>query len=356
MPAPYYADGNLEAGGADLGTLDNPWLGALGFQNVLDNLDAGEVGYVRGTFVLDDGSRDGGEDGTALNLDTNSGSSTSPINVYGTNGSWVVDGTLAIVNGADVAPNCLLYAASKYYWNFHNITFQNATGDGVDGVSGTTTIYATFVNCHFDDNGGHGFDGEETANLQYVNFIKCSFNGNGGRGCYGQMFSRLYFCEAIGNGNVGFTVSSGSVLFACIAHDNKASYGIGLNGGVSAAICCVSDGNVGDGFSTQYGAVVIGCRSTNNTVASFDPAYIGVALYNYYDGSMDDPSRYITEVNGVETNLMTGLEGYEDRANDKFNLIKGAAGFRTSIAIDSDNDAIIAMGLPTVPIVWPREN
>ncbi len=356
MPAPYYADANLAQGGTNSGTSTNPWLGAKGLQHAYDLLAAGEKGYMRGTFLLNDGSRTGdadGNDGDPIDLDANSGTSTSAIKVFGTAADWSVDGTLAIIDGNGAATECLIWGVGKVFWDFHNVTFTGATGDGMKG-GGAATCGSLFTNCHFDDNGGHGADCDIAANLRNICFVQCSFNNNDGRGLYGQNFVDAYLCDAIGNGSIGMTLNVGRA-FACVSHGNQASYGIGLNGTPSAAICCASDGNSGDAISSQSGAMILGCRLTNSTVDSVDPSALGYLFYNYYDNSISDSGRMTTEIKGVETNLTTGLEGYEDRANDKLNLIMGAAGFRTVIPIDANNDAVIAMGLPTVPIVWPRE-
>ncbi len=357
MVAPYYADANLSQGGTDAGTSTNPWLGALGLQTLMDTLAAGEVGYIRGNFILNDGSRIGaGEDGDPIDLDGATGTSTAAIKVYGTDTDWTVNGVLATLDGNGVAVNCMIWGAGKAYWHFHNVTFTGATGDGVDGVGGgTTSCYGLWTNCHFDDNRGDGFDADVTANLRYNVFVQCSFNENDGRGLRGQNFVDAYYCEAFDNDSYGLTINASKAI-GCIVHSNNASAGMGVTGSGAAAVNCVIEGNTGDCIQSQAGAMIIGCRLTNCTEAAINPTANGYLFYSYYDDSIDDATRIETKIKGVETNLTTGLEGYEDRANGKLNLIMGAAGFRTAIAIDANNDAVIAMGLPTVPIVWPGEN
>ena len=344
--ADYYADGTA-TGGGDAGTADNPWEGEAGLQTLLDTLTPGDTGYIRNTFTLTG----------ALDLDGTTGTSVSAVKVIGTRtDSWTVDGTLARIDANGAAANCLVWGVGMQYWNFANVVFENATASGIKSA-GTVTAYATFTNCHFSDNTLHGFDCDVAANMGNLVFVSCAFNDNGGQGLYGRANMFLIGCEAIGNAGVGITIASGAVIY-CLAHNNGANGGIYLTG-TCAAVGCVSDGNTADGILTTVGACVFGCRLTNNGAWGMDPLAVGSAFHNFFgsgngSGTIDSASYIETEIKGAETNLTTGAEWYEDQTNDKFNLKMGAAGFRTSVAIDADNDAVFSVGLPNVPIVRPK--
>ena len=134
MVAPYYAIGDHLSGGTDSGTMANPWLGARGLQEMIDTLAAGETGFMRGTFLLTDGTRIGdGEDNDEIDLDNTAGTSTSQVKLIGTRAdSWTVDGTPSLIDGNGVAPDCLVWGVGVDYWQISNVThYPDLIGTGI---------------------------------------------------------------------------------------------------------------------------------------------------------------------------------------------------------------------------------
>jgi len=345
--ADYYADGTA-SGGLNNGSQSDPWEGAAGLQTLLDTLTAGDTGYIRNTFTLT----------APLDIDQNSGNTSATINLIGTNGSWVVDGTQARID-ANATTNCVIYANTFLYWRVENIVFEKATGTGVEAGAAISSANTTFQNCHFFDNGAHGFDGEAAANASGWLFVRCRFTDNDSYGLYGRSFTFPLLCESRNNGSLGMYLSSGSCAMNCFVSDNGGIGGIRL---ISFAVAanCVCDDNTGDGLVTAAASGVIGCRATNNSEYGIDPLGVASLYYNYFNGNtlgtIKTPANAATEIDGVETNLTTGSEGYEDADNGKYNLILGAAGYRTIVAIGDNNQAVFARGVSNVPIVHPREN
>jgi len=120
----------------------------------------------------------------------------------------------------------------------------------------------------------------------------------------------------------------------------------------------VSDGN-NIGIKPSSGVLtVLGSRITNNTAEGYDESAASTvySLWNYINnnGAADNVTELIESVRGSPTNLTVGEQGYRDRANDLFELVMGAAGFRTELDIDGSMSAYFNRGLPNVPLVGPR--
>jgi hypothetical protein len=316
--ATYYVD--PAAGGANNGT---SWTDAwTTMQSALDNgaAAAGDLNYCRGTETL----------AATLDVDTNAGNATDFIRFIGTNASGTVDGTKFVIDGNSAAATCLDINGVDDI-TFENIECKNATSHGVT-ASGISSYYF-FYNVHSHDNGGSGFN--LTTNLRTSRFLRCKAIDNTADGWEGLYLSSALFCEATGNGAIGFdNVRNGGHIIGCIVHDNT-SDGIRLSNVDDGVIMhCVIDANGGhgvNGSSTRILAL-LGNRITNNTGDGLNITNKGFEDFNLY---LSNANSIVAAADLIEigNSLATGTEGYNDRANDDFNLTASATLRRTAVEV-----------------------
>ncbi len=354
MPAPYYVDGSLGAGGS--GSDVDPWGGAVGLQTMLDTLAAGEIGYVRGAVDLADGTR-GGEENTALNVDNNPGTQTSPILLIGTAVDWSVDGTRVVIDGNAAAPNVMLF--NEDFWGFCNLTYYDATGDGMT-AGAASSDYCLWYNCRFTGNDGVGLDTKGTATYSHQ-IVFCEFDNNGSYGLHAKSYNHIVLCEAHNNGSNGFYLEGiSNVIISSLVYANGGR-GVRVYGSSNLLMNLIADGVTGtDGIETvRFPHVNIGCRLTNNNGDGLEMAH-GLALFNYANGNgvnFDLGANVIQSfLDTANTNSASGLQGYRDRTGNDLSAIMGAAMKRNEITFPGGTRMTMAAGLPYEPLVRPREN
>ncbi|MGB2820042.1 MAG: hypothetical protein WBF17_03615 [Phycisphaerae bacterium] len=344
MAGPYYADGTLATGNNDGTSWADAWQGEAGFQALLDTIAAGEVGYIRNTFTLT----------ASLDIDQHSGADGNPVRIIGCDAAGNQGGDPAVIDADNAAANCLNVDDEDDWW-IENVEFKNATGNNVN-VSATADVYRwVFLRCHSHDTqaagGGEGWGGSN--DFSYSQFILCRANNNAGGGFERIESSMLLGCTANGNGGYGFNLGSRGSCMACVAHGNELR-GFMFSGYGALVAFCVSDGNGMEGVYVSSGTVIVFCcRLTNNTGEGIkvDTATV-VDLYNFFSGNSAPTagSTVFSNDKGGSTQLTSGTVGYEDLAGDLFNIILGAAGWRTEIDMGGGNYIRSARGLPTAII------
>ena len=303
-------------------------------QSAADTAVAGDIVYCRGTQALS----------VAIDYDINSGSGASGfIKFIGCNASGTVDGTKFVLDGDSTATNCILLAARTYIW-WENFEFKNATGDGWDATNANFADMI-FINCISHNNGGDGWD-TYYSNIGVILFYKCYAHSNGGDG-WGQAYhlSVVYaLCISKNNTGSGFNTTTShtdfeGVFYGCIAHNNG---GYGIRSFVPLIFNCVIDENDDDGVNVAGGiGLLIGNRLTDNGKDTTGYGLNAVARTLYgWNFLLDNDSGAATGLiealrDGAtaDTNETSGTEGYNDGANDDFNLSSSATLRRTKIEL-----------------------
>ncbi len=263
-----------------------------------------------------------------LQVDGTTGTNSAQIIFTGTNGSWVNDGTKPILDGGSAttkATNCL-YIDGPDYYRFENFQITDASGDGLSTNGAVTQDYWIVINCDFDNCGGDGADVEDMDRSLYIG---CKFFSNTGNGCdtLGSLSNFIWcsFYNNTGNGIEKGTDDS-QMFYGCIIHNNAGSYGAFLDAEIKI-INCVIDGNTtGLRISSSIGgSIVLSNRITNNTTGAnmSGPHPLGWNLFDTNGTDTSGANLIILEYKGdADTNEYDpdADDGYNDRANDDFNL------------------------------------
>ena len=333
MPT-YYVDPG--AGGSDDGTdWTNAW---TTLQRAVDGTNgtqpvAGDTVYCRGTETM-----------TVLcDVDVIFGTTASGhIKFIGCAAGGSVDGTRYVMDANSAAVNCI-YVDADLAW-FENFEFKNATAAGVDGAS--TADFDVFINCISHSNGTHGWD---LTSWDDNLFIRCKAYSNTDHGFYGTGYRcRFIFCVSALNGDCGWNALNQHVLIGCMAHDNgpdSGDWGINIDA-TSLAFNCIVDGER-VGFQVDGdNAYILACRITNNTTGidiSDELTYCGWNLFHNNTADMINPSAMGTvhaiaipldgdsDTNEIDPDVD---DGYNDRANDDFNLKADRTLRRTAIDLN----------------------
>lgn len=299
---------------------------------------ASDIVYCRGTQQLS----------TGILLQASGHTISGLINFIGCNASGVDDGTRFVLDGNSVATNCLLSDGGSYS-RFANFEIKGATANGVDDAT-SDSFTVTFINCKFHSNGGIGFDGASWVN---ANFFKCVFINNGSHGCQCNYSGtgKYLFCSFLDNTGYGYyqyiNVAYICVFIGCIFSGN--STGASLDYGGWVMFNCIFDGNVAHGINSDFsgcyrGTLLVGNRITNNgSYGIYDSTigyFVGTAAFNFFDGNTNgavngyvklDEGSFIE--NGVNTNLLTGTQGYVNAENGDYNLTADATMRRVAVTL-----------------------
>jgi len=284
-------------------------------QDALDAATAGDIIYARGTFSIS----------ARLDVDTNSGTMASLIQLIGVNDSWVDDGTYCVIDGQDNAISGL-YINSVDFWTFKNIRIHSCDGTAALETASAYSNYFTFINCAFDDCDGQG--ARPNGYLRYACFDRCLFDTNTGSALYRPDDDSVFFACVFAN-NTGARVvdgaNAGCIFSNCLFYGNSGVIYL-YNGGT--LLNCVIDGGTSDGVEFPSGPMcsIIGCRITNHTgtgkvgfkVTASNRAYMRNTYFennttNYTSGG------YIDLGGNAEDQSETN-KGYVDPTNNDFNL------------------------------------
>lgn len=336
----YYVDPN--ASGANNGTSwGDAW---ITLQSAADALNAGDTAYCRNTETLS----------APIDFDTNSGSlAAGYIKFIGCNAAGSVDGTFFVLDGNGAAANCIrgITTAQTHLW-FENFEFKNATDDGVQGIAGDD--YWIFINCSFNNNDACGF---ENSYLDYLLVIGCIAYSNSNHGfasaLANSIFPRFAFCVAHSNGDQGIRIRGGGAAYHCLTHDNGDSagdIGIAAAGSGTTIMGSVMDGEVNGMLASVDYTFFLLNRITNNTTGIDFGSKFVLAGWNYLYGNTTDLANpaawssvgiyaaYVAWKSTTNSNK-TGIDdGYNDRANDDFNL-------KASRTYNGDGNDVIDLGI-----------
>jgi len=339
-----YADGQLASGANDGTSWADAYQGAAGLQTAIDNAVAGDTVHVTRTFTL----------AAAIDVDQASGAVGNRIEVVGYNynaGSPVNDGTKAVFDGNSAAASCI-DCADKDYWTWRNIRFTGATGDNVT-ASVAPASYHSFINCDMDSAGADGVGNSGGSGYQFTHFILCRIHSNGTYGVSACSSCLYMWTSVYDNGSVGIVAGSANLFIM------SAFWGNGNDNLFFASYCyviaCVSDDAADDNIYASGSANVVALSRITGTgdgiVGDGGAEYFD--LFNFYNtGSVATNITAYPNVRGSSSRLTTGAEGYEDSANDLYNLILGAAGYLTEIDLGGGNYIRAPRGLPTM--ILPR--
>lgn len=277
-----------------------------------------------------------------IDFDGNVGNQTNGwIQFIGLNSSWIDDGTRYIIEGSSVAagPVWEFLNAGNNFLYFKNFELNNAAEDAL-GQGASYPEIMIFDNCIFDNPTNSCLD----EYLQKVLWYRCQFTGAGAYGVYRPWAQAFLFCVFVGNTSDGIAAyHDGNIYYGCIYHNNGGNgiklENIGSVNVIQAIFNCISDGNTGDGIHinaspSQTLVLPVGCRLTNNQdgIDDDDDGYLLVELYNFFLNNSSDAKEVTNEspISG-RGSLSAGTEGYNDRANDDFNLTSSATLRRTAI-------------------------
>lgn len=330
----YYMD----TAGSNTDPYDTWAKAATSLQTVADTAVAGDIVYCRGEQTLS----------AAIDYDFASGSIASGfIKFIGCNAGGTVDGTKFVLDGDSAATNCILLAAKNYIW-WENFEMKNATGDGWDATNANFNSIV-FINCVSHNNTGDGWDLYYSAIPIACVFIRCYAYSNGGDG-FGQFYSGasvFALCISKNNTGGGFDTSAShattfqATIYGCISHNNG---GAGIKGKSLLCFNNVIDENDDDGINIDGNmGLIIGNRLTDNgkDTSGYGLNGVGRAIYGWnflLDNDSGATTGYVDPFyygSDSDTNETSGTEGYNDGANDDFNLTSSATLRRTQIDLSA---------------------
>lgn len=245
-------------------------------------------------------------------IDTNSGSSGSPITLIGVNASWMEDGTLAILNGGSAATNGISSIAKAQYV-VRNLRATATTGAGFSSASVVSMLWL-FRKCKADSCGGGGFAGY----WYDTTFEECVASANTGFGIVAYRGGSIQFCVATGNSDQAILCwATTTPVIGCVSYGNTA-YNYYFQAG-GPFINCVSYGGTGVAqFNPTNGAIIVGCR----IVGSSGYGLTGTSGFTYpvvretrnvFYGNATSDLRYITS---AVTSYGDGANHISDPADD----------------------------------------
>ena len=268
-----------------------------------------------------------------LNINNINGTLGFLIKLIGVNSAWVDDGTRCVFDGHGINGNTLyLLDIHKHYYHIKNMEFDDGDYRGIHLYGDNLLVENIYVH-HCDDIGIYG------PTNTYSSLFRCVAKNNGSFG-FSMLNSYLNFigCMSIGNGNSGFYAGGLGFYLGCVSHDNI-NYGFHCLYRSNQFNCVADDNSVGGTIVNQNPGTVFGCRFTNN--ASYGlVSDTNAVIWSYYNFLLNNGVAPYLEIgtSRIEKigSLTAGIEGYNDRANDDFNLISTATLRRTEIALPDD--------------------
>lgn len=327
----YYVDPDLGTGTEDGSSTANAW---HSLQDAVDGLNNVGKPAAGDTVLLKHGTGNDETPSAAIDFDVAVGTAAAFIKWVGVNSSWTDDGTRYIIDGGSTATS--LFVMTTEYHYFKNIELNNAQVNCID-FEGAADHPMIFDRCMFYNPTSACFD---TYSKQML-FYRCHLTSAGSDGYYRPWEVNFILCVIADNTGDGLDVYHGGVVaYGCIIHNNGGN-GILLDADIGQTILNnVIDGNTGDGIQADGSNVsfgicpIIGNRITNNA-KGFDVdanPHFYFEDYNFYlNNTTAAKEGGMIEGGG---SLAAGTEGYNDRANNDFNLTTSATLRRTAIDME----------------------
>lgn len=282
--ATYYSSHSAAGGG--VGSIADPFT----IQELFNAVTTAHLGLIMATGTYTPSAK--------LDLNTNTGSTTAPVNLRGCASDGTDDGTVATISGSSLpgSTTLLQIANGIDYLRLSNIRLTASKNYGLDSNSNGTIltnvridnaashgIYQQTISdvmylcdCEVDHNGGGGYSGPFTSRGSGV-WVQCSIHDNTSFGArlaaYGSMrqcrvyanggagviwdfnssgIGEITHCTIAGNSGAGVDFISGTTTKGLISYTilkGNTSYGIDLNGTdidtlILSRLC--SYGNLGD--------------------------------------------------------------------------------------------------------------
>ena len=344
--ATYYVD-PAATGDNDGTTWANAW---ETFQRAIDGTGgtqptAGDVILCRGTETVS----------SQIDSDGNSGTVAGGFVTYrGVNSSGTNDGTRFVLDANDNAIDILKLSADHI--RFENLELHNTSeASGQNGV--VSAGYANsdniqFINCYIHN----CYDGFNIPinGVFGLTLIKCRIENNANNGFISgnNCKQTLIACHIKGNGNYGFgnfNYTSHFNIINCVIIENGATGVIyGANYQKANILGNVISDNTGHGvwgLGYSYG-IIMGNRITDNNVGINLSSTTVTALYNYIPDTGEDKVNTTKTTGGIvdeiyisgsNSNDFSGTDtdgGYEDSANDDYNLASDASMRRIEIDLE----------------------
>jgi len=276
------------------------------------------------------------KDTRGIEIDTNSGSSGSPISLVGVNSAWTEDGTQAILD-ADGLANVNVTNSGRDYFHFRNLIGKDSAGNAFQATSAATECH--FANCAADNPATGGFE-YAGGYWQWSTFFRCKafgFTTYGFRVYQTSLFGCVTY-GGTGGSAVGMYLNAGSAV-ECVSYKQDGGYGAQLLNG-SQLVNCVLDANKYGLTLTDDGQQIIGCRITNNTTYGIAGAKPVSDLYCFYSGNGADFQNdiHLPNNDGASTRTTAGTVGYIDGdnatlADRNYSLTNQAAARRQEITL-----------------------
>ncbi|MCP4607750.1 MAG: hypothetical protein GY845_03395 [Planctomycetes bacterium] len=308
-------------------------------QTIIDLAVAGDINIYGGTFT------EGTNFTTSLDFDTNSGDTTSGHIIHlGANSSGVVDGTKGIIDGNSNATIGFNIDTARHY--FENFDIGYCSGDGVD-MRNAAADYLIFVNCEIHNNGVYGLDCGDGGAVELV-LILCNIHSNTSDGLFANNRSKFFNCvisDNSGSGIDGGTSLSNLIIVNNLIHNNT-TYGIQDLDASSFLFNNIIDGEATGILFADGEGLLIGNRITNCTQGVDFATQITFAGWNYFSSNTSNFTNATLAMNlpyreGMTNRYMSGgldgtnssgaSDGYNDRANDDFNLKSDAVNRRVEV-------------------------
>lgn len=213
----------------------------------------------------------------AIDVDTNAGTNTAPIIIYGASSSGDVDGTRYTITTSNNI-NILTFTSTADYTVWNGVIFSGNTGsDGITIPSGSNNH--RFINCDFKN----ASDGAYAAG-SVVSFYNCNFFSNSASGLNGIIFVHGGTSHDNGSHGIQCQAANGNILDVIIYDNGGDGINLNTNSDNSYLSSLTIYGNDSDG---------IDCHAASDFCFFYNISSVGNAAYGFNFNSMDaDNIRY----------------------------------------------------------------
>lgn len=184
----YYSSHNASGGGA--GTTGDPYT----LQELFDNTDAGDTGYVMATGTYTPSA--------VVDVDNASAATANnPALIRGASATGVDNGTMPVISGSSLpaTTNLLNLNVASLSVRFENLRITNATNYNVILSSSLGGCAVTFDSCRIDHGNSNGVRIENSTTSAVYVFSHCLIDSNGGDGiginADGRGGCKIFFCN-----------------------------------------------------------------------------------------------------------------------------------------------------------------
>ncbi len=296
MPTTRYKNTVAPGGSGDAGTLTNPWLTESSMATSIASDDEA-LSY-------------GPETLSSSATFNNSGTKTAWIRIIGTNASYVVDGTITVIDGNSSAIYGMDLVGGYYY--VENYEWKNCTTVGCDASSGTAAI---LVGCI----GRSNPIGIQLRTFCYA--YRCQGISNTTGFKFTKTTSSADYCVASG-GTTGFQLL-GNCLSNFLAYD--CTNGVAMTGASSLINFTVDDCTIGIGVgqddkSSLVDGIISNCTTGVDMFSGFATAAYASNMAYYNNGTDISHTNLYHVMGDTNTDITLSSDPYTDQSSRDYTI------------------------------------